>query len=405
MRLSHIHLLFLLGMFFLAGPIHAATADGSDKPLDVSTLITNDEQLKSEVEDVGAGDQKAFPIRTEDNIAALEVGDVYRNDQRTYFKVIKIDSKGQRGGSFVFARTNGTSDAGQRFQRVKGSGPATITASLTLIDLYVQGGMALHPIALLGIATIVLSINCFWIFRRRRQIDRDLVKRGNKLLKDGDVEGFAELANERRGLLAVICRSMVVRWKTSTIEDIKERVGLTASAQINRLRLPVRTLNVISVAAPLLGLLGTIIGMVIVFEGVASSTGAAKAAILAAGIRVKLFSTAFALFVAIPSLFSFFFFNSHFNNLISEVELISEEFLHRIAVLKRRQARSGNKEDEEDEEEDDEITEKKGTSNDSSEGDADEEDLPKKSSGKHHHEHKHKDSKSETHHHHQSSDK
>jgi hypothetical protein len=79
-------------MFFLAGPIHAATADGSDKPLDVSTLITNDEQLKSEVEDVGAGDQKAFPIRTEDNIAALEVGDVYRNDQRTYFKVIKIDS-------------------------------------------------------------------------------------------------------------------------------------------------------------------------------------------------------------------------------------------------------------------------------------------------------------------------
>ena len=405
MRLSHIHLLFLLGMFFLAGPIHAATADGSDKPLDVSTLITNDEQLKSEVEDVGAGDQKAFPIRTEDNIAALEVGDVYRNDQRTYFKVIKIDSKGQRGGSFVFARTNGTSDAGQRFQRVKGSGPATITASLTLIDLYVQGGMALHPIALLGIATIVLSINCFWIFRRRRQIDRDLVKRGNKLLRDGDVEAFAELANERRGLLAVVCRSMVVRWRSSTLDDIKERVGLTASAQINRLRFPVRILNVISVAAPLLGLLGTIIGMVIVFEGVASSTGAAKAAILAAGIRVKLFSTAFALFVAIPSLFSFFFFNSYLNSLISEVELITEEFLHRIAVLKRREARSGNKiyEEEEDDEDDKEDDKEEGKSKQTE--DLDEEDLPKKSSGKHHHEHKHKDSKSETHHHHQSSDK
>ncbi len=356
--LSLILLAFLAIFAGIGAPALPAAVE--EKPLDLTKVIVDDDKAKAEAEDAGAGDKKEFPVNTDENITTLAEGDIYRNDQKTFFKVVRISSKGQNGGSFVLQRTNGTAEPGQRFQRVQGAGPATIAASLTLLDLYIQGGPALHPIALLGVVTLVMTINCIWIFRRRRQIDQDLEQRGLKLLKAGDIEGFTDLAYARKGLFAVVCRAMVAHWHSSNLEDIKERVSVAASAQINRLRFPVRLLNVISVAAPLLGLLGTIIGMVIVFEGVASTTGAAKASILAAGIRVKLFSTAFALFVAIPSLFSFFFFNSYLNSMIAEVEILSERFIHRIATLKRREAVGEGAQD--DDEEDDEDTDVVATS-------------------------------------------
>ena len=81
--------------------------------------------------------------------------------------------------------------------------------------------------------------------------------------------------------------------------------------------------------------------MVIVFEAVASATGAAKAQALAAGIRVKLFCTAMALSVAIPALFLYFIFNQKLSDLISQCESLSESFLHQLTLLKRKTARAG----------------------------------------------------------------
>ena len=128
---------------------------------------------------------------------------------------------------------------------------------------------------------------------------------------------------------------MVDHYETSTIQQLKERGEIAASRQVQRLRIPVKALNLISVAAPLLGLLGTIVGMVIVFNAVASATGASKAAALAAGIRVKLFSTASALIVAIPSLFLYFIFNQKLSSIIGDCETVAEQFLYRLDLLKR----------------------------------------------------------------------
>ena len=79
-----------------------------------------------------------------------------------------------------------------------------------------------------------------------------------------------------------------------------------------------------------------IIGMVLVFDAVATATGASKAQALASGIRVKLFSTAAALMVAIPSLFLFFTFNQRLNAIVAHCEVLCENFLLRIAMNKRR---------------------------------------------------------------------
>jgi len=315
----------------------APLARAQDEKIDLSSaLAERSGAIQAETEEAGPGDNKRFTIRTDDNILPLELGDVYRNDQKTFFKVVEIRSKGSSGGIFVVERTAGGTDPDRKFNRVSGLGPVTIASRLTMLDIYLAGGVFMHPIAFLGFVTIILSLNCVWIYRRKAQCPQGFVDASWKALQSRDLAEFDRLAKSERGLFPAICRSLTDRWESSTVEDIEGRAESVASSHINRLRMPVKTLNLIAAAAPLLGLLGTIVGMVLVFEAVAGASGAAKAQALAAGIRVKLFCTAAALTVAIPALFAYFISNQFLGNLISRCELLTEQFLHQIKILKRK---------------------------------------------------------------------
>ena len=331
-------LLTFLALVFLA----VAPARAADEKLDLDSVLNDkDKVIKAEEAEAGPGDGKFFVIKTDDNITTLEVGDVYRNEQKTFFKVTGIQSKGSQGGEFSMQRTAGKAEPDRKFQRVSGSGPVTIVARITLLDLYVMGGFFMHPIALMGMLVILLALNCVWIYRRNAQIPPRFVEEARKALDAGDVEKFEDLALKERGLFPGICRALADRFDSSTPEEIKSRAEIAAGGLIGKLRVPTKALNLIAAAAPLLGLLGTIVGMVIVFEAVASATGAAKAQALAAGIRVKLFCTAAALSVAIPSLFLYFIFNQKLSDLISQCESLTELFLHQLTQLKRKSAKAG----------------------------------------------------------------
>jgi biopolymer transport protein ExbB len=334
--------LSVLALLITPGAIAPTARAAPDDKLDLSSVIGGNgageksDPLAEEMKSVGAGDKKAFTIKTDDNLANLKPGDVYTDGAKTYFTVVSV---GQ--GEFVITRTAGTGNPDRKLQRVssvdeRNRGPDTIVARQTLLDLYVQGGPFLHPIAILGVVLIVLAINGAVVYRAKRQIPPAFATEALAALERGDVEKFEAAANRERGLLPAVCRAMADRFDSSTAEDVERRVQVAAAGQINRLRTPIKLMNLISVAAPLLGLLGTIVGMVIVFEAVARTTGAAKATALAAGIRVKLFSTAAALCVAIPSLFLYFFFNTKLGNLIAETERLSEQMLHQVILIKRR---------------------------------------------------------------------
>ena len=318
-------------------PLQAAEAPRPDDKLDLDSVLRDkDEVMKTEIAEAGEGDHKQFPYRTDENIATLEVGDLYKNDEKTFFKVAQIVSKGAEGGSFILDRTSGKSDPGSRINRVSGLGPLSIAVRHTLLDIYIMGGPFLHPIAVLGFVTLILALNSLLVYRMKRQAPAPFVEAGMQALQAGDIARFGDLAMKERGLLAHVSRAIVDEWDTSTVSDIRTRCEAAAGNQVNRLKISVKALNLISAAAPLLGLLGTIIGMVLVFEAVAGAGGANKAQALASGIRVKLFSTAFALCVAIPALFLFFIFNQRLSIIVAECEVISEKFLHQVAILKRK---------------------------------------------------------------------
>ena len=314
-----------------------APAPAGESKLELGNLLENEGEslIKTDMANAGVGDNKIFTIQTDHNLSSLEVGDIYRNDEKTFFKVTGVKSKSATGGAFFFQRTSGLGAPGTKFYKVSGQGPTTIVARTTMIDLYIMGGPFLHPIAFLFVLMVVLGVNSILLYRREKQCPTKFLSQAEQALEAGDIEKFKTLANETQGFFPAVCRAMVDRFDTSTMDDLKFRCEVVANRQVNKLRIPVKALNLIAVAAPLLGLLGTIVGMVIVFEAVAGATGAAKATGLANGIRVKLFSTASALIVAIPSLFLFFIFNQKLNALIADCEVLAERFIHRLALIKR----------------------------------------------------------------------
>jgi biopolymer transport protein ExbB len=301
-----------------------------------------DEAVKQAMEEGGTGDNKEFviPVDPETDITNVKAGDMYAGGDKTTFTVASTSPNGKTGGKIVFKRTSGKTDPdmGFKFKRIQGLGPELIAKQTRLIEFYHAAGWPAHIILVLAIGSVLLTANSLWLYRRRRQCPARFVTEGERLLDKGDIEGLEDLALKNGGLFPHICRALVERFDSSTEADIRTRVEIVAGAQVTRLRVPIKLLNFLAVCAPLVGLAGTIYGMMIVFEGIAGASEASRATLLAAGIRLKLLCTLFALMVAIPSLFCFYVFNSRLGAIVAECELLAERFMHKVMIIKRRQS-------------------------------------------------------------------
>lgn len=333
--------LILLGaavalMAQLATGQEAAAEEEKMDELDFASILdAGDEVLKAEMDGGPAGDLKEFPIVTDEDISGLEVEDIYKNNT-SFFKVVRITSKGKKGGKFVVQRTSGEDDPGRTWHRVSGLGPLTVAGRETLLSRFMSGGPIMYPIALLLLGVIVVAINSVWIYRRGKQCPKSLVDGVRMAIRRGNMDTVEGLALKEKGLLAAICRAMIVDFTISTEEDIRMRCESEARRQVGFLRIPLRTLNFIAAVAPLLGLLGTVVGMIVCFESISGDAASAgKSQAMANGIKIALLTTAFGLTVAVPALLSFFVFNQRLNSIVADCENYMTEFVHKLALTKR----------------------------------------------------------------------
>ncbi len=315
-------------MMWIAGSAHA-------QQIDFEGLLEETDQV-TESEEMTGGDLKEFKVVTDDDITNVEVGDLYKNNT-SYFKVTDIKSKAPDGGTFIVQRTAGLQDPMRYWTRVSGIGPGTVVGRETLFDRFVNGGPLMYPIALLLLAVIVIAVNSGLVYRRDKQYPDEFVEEATSAIASVDVARLEGLAAGQGGFLAALCRRMVVDFEESNEDDIRIRCEAEARKQIGFLRMPLRGLTFISAVAPLLGLLGTVTGMIACFDSLASDAASAgKAQAMAGGIKVALLTTAFGLCVAVPALFVFFVYNLKLNAIISDCESTAMEFVHALAKGKRQ---------------------------------------------------------------------
>ncbi|MDA1139935.1 MAG: MotA/TolQ/ExbB proton channel family protein [Planctomycetota bacterium] len=330
--------MFVSASLFAAGLCGASlSAEGFEPDLD-SVLETEDDTFKDEMAALERGDQKEFGVVTETDVSSLEVGDIYKSNG-AFFKVVVIGAKGASGGEFRVQRIAGKIDPSKKWSRVSGLGPATIMSRQSLLGWFFNGGPIMYPLAFLLLIMLIIAVNSLWVYRRKKQCPRQFVEEARAAVLAGDLDKFAGLALNEKGLFPNICRAMVNNFKTSTMDDIRARTESEAMRQISLLRTPIKGLNFIAAVAPLLGLLGTVVGMIVCFDSLSDdAASAAKSQAMADGIKIALLTTAAGLTVAVPSLFTFFVFNQKLTLLIADCEGLAAEFVQELAHLKTRTA-------------------------------------------------------------------
>lgn len=188
----------------------------------------------------------------------------------------------------------------------------------------VPGMVLLGVLLLLSLAAVSLTIEQFATLRSNRLAPDGLASRIRKLLQTGDLAGAKQECG-RGGMLGTVVTAALNEANDLAASTepawpaIEKAMEDAAEMEAARLTRRVDYLALIGSLAPMVGLLGTVVGMIFAFREVAATQGAATAGELASGIYQALVTTVGGLIVAIPSVAAYFVLRSRIEALSAEV--------------------------------------------------------------------------------------
>lgn len=199
----------------------------------------------------------------------------------------------------------------------------------SLLDHVVSGGPIGFAIIILSFVAVVLIIAHMVQVRATKMAPPEVVQSLDQLLKKNDVDGAMSYcqAPENDCYLTRVFGSALVRCSRSPFGFLELRSALEESGQEETARLLRSTdgIGLIASVAPMLGLLGTVVGMVGAFETISLTEGVARPDQLAGSISVALITTVLGLLVAIPATAVFTYFRNRIESLVTEVSQVTEE--------------------------------------------------------------------------------
>lgn len=212
--------------------------------------------------------------------------------------------------------------------------PAPPTAIPTnLFELIAAGGPLMLPIAACSLIAAVFGIERLVVLRKRRVIPKDFVVRFIDMLQNNELDRATalHLCEENGSPISHVFAHAVRKWGKPSVE-VEQAVIDGGERQVSHLRSHLRILNAVATVSPLLGLLGTVIGMMICFNQIAGSSAMGKAEQLAGGIGVALITTAGGLGVAIPALILYMYFVGRVDALVMEMDHQAQKVVNLISA-------------------------------------------------------------------------
>ncbi|NCG08806.1 MAG: MotA/TolQ/ExbB proton channel family protein [Verrucomicrobia bacterium] len=191
--------------------------------------------------------------------------------------------------------------------------PETSETSITLWTLFQQGGWAMYPLLAFSVALVGLAVYCALLIKESRFTQPEAVEAMKQAIESGDPEKGLKACRDNEGYMTEI---LAIAF--DTIEDGHRSVAAVNEAMEERagkiLAKPlvfVQYLQVIASISPMIGLLGTVSGMVKAFRNIAAQ-GLGKPELLANNISEALVTTASGLLIAIPALMAYFYFKNKY---------------------------------------------------------------------------------------------
>ncbi len=193
-------------------------------------------------------------------------------------------------------------------------------ASYSLIQLFADGGWMMYPLllcSLLALGVIIAKGYVLWVAQRET---REVLEQTGELARQGKLGEAIDVAEETPGPVSAILLSGLrnVAEKRRG-RDIEQAMTSTGTIELGFLERGLVVLATVATAAPLLGFLGTVWGMIAAFAAI-EVAGQVEASLVASGIKIALITTATGLIIAIPVNVAYNFFVTRVDRLIVDME-------------------------------------------------------------------------------------
>ena len=207
-----------------------------------------------------------------------------------------------------------------------------------MVEFVKAGGFLMVPIILCAIIAMGIILERFWTLQEKRVLPEDLTSKVWGWVKqDAMDQNQIQTLHQGSALGQILAAGLINRDRKRAI--MKDSIEDTGRHVVHELERYLDTLGTVAAVSPLLGLLGTVIGMVEVFSEITTG-GIGNPTVLAGGIAKALITTAAGLSVAIPALIGYRYYRNRVDTLVVNME---KEAIKLVEALHRRQDSSKEK--------------------------------------------------------------
>ncbi len=214
-------------------------------------------------------------------------------------------------------------------------GEPQMTVWELVFDATKGSAVIILPLFILSVVGVMLVFYFFFALTKGRIASNKFVRSCEALINKGDYLGLLALANRTNQASAqVVGKSVdfITKNPEADFENVREVAQAEGTRQASSLNQQISYLADIGAIAPMLGLLGTVIGMIRAFSVLAADVSGSRPMLLAEGVSQALITTAAGLFVGIPAMMAYAYFRGRVQNLIAELENSSTYIISLLAL-------------------------------------------------------------------------
>ena len=207
-----------------------------------------------------------------------------------------------------------------------------------IIQIFQKGGPIMYPLLFLGILAIAFIIERLYSLSSRKTFPVRKLEEISFYLQEGRFAEAITIAKNANSVATTLVAGVLEAYIRGRKDEqqLKTVAEEIARAEIPKLEGYINAIGAIAAIAPLLGFLGTVVGMIQVFEAL-SVEGLSNPQVLSSGISQALITTAFGLSIAIPTLASYWYFRSKLSFIVSQMENLATELIYQLTELSSKE--------------------------------------------------------------------
>ncbi|MFI3277361.1 MAG: MotA/TolQ/ExbB proton channel family protein [Rikenellaceae bacterium] len=195
-----------------------------------------------------------------------------------------------------------------------------------LWELFTKGGWLMWPLLALGGVTIFIFVERYLAIRKASTIDANFMNRIRDFIFDGKVKSAVEMCRSNNTPIARMIEKGILRIGRP-MGDVQSAIENVANLEVSKLEENLPALATIAGGAPMIGFLGTVLGMVRTFMDMAAAGGTVDMSLLAGGMYVAMVTTVAGLCVGIPAYFGYNYLVARIEKLVFRMEANSIAFM------------------------------------------------------------------------------